>query len=178
MKNGFIKCTLSAMALLLSTALVQAADVTVSVPDVKGAAKTSVDATKAGAKAAADKTKAGAKATADKTKAGAKAATDKTKATAGAATDKTRATVDASKNKAKAATTGATAAIQPKIIDINNATAAELKAIPGVGDNYAAKIVAGRPYANKAQLKTRNILPAPLYEKVKDQIVAKQAVKK
>lgn len=63
------------------------------------------------------------------------------------------------------------------LIDINAATDAELKAIPGVGDAFAAKIVAGRPYANKTQLKSRKILPIPLYEQIKDRIIAKQPAK-
>jgi len=63
------------------------------------------------------------------------------------------------------------------LVDINSATDAELKAIPGLGDAYVAKIVVGRPYANKSQLKSRNILPGPVYEKVKDLIIAKQAKK-
>lgn len=62
-------------------------------------------------------------------------------------------------------------------IDINSATDAELKAIPGVGDAFAAKIIAGRPYANKTQLKSRKIIPVPLYEQIKDKIVAKQPAK-
>jgi DNA uptake protein ComE-like DNA-binding protein len=62
-------------------------------------------------------------------------------------------------------------------VDINAATDVELKAIPGIGDAYAAKIIAGRPYANKTQLKSRNILPAVVYEQVKDKIIAKQAKK-
>jgi competence protein ComEA len=63
------------------------------------------------------------------------------------------------------------------LVDINTATDAELKAIPGLGDAYVAKIVVGRPYANKTQLKSRNILPAPVYEKVKDLIIARQKKK-
>lgn len=59
-------------------------------------------------------------------------------------------------------------------VDINTATDAELKAIPGVGDAFAAKIIAGRPYANKTQLKSRKILPVPLYEQIKDRLIAKQ----
>ena len=68
-------------------------------------------------------------------------------------------------------------ATKAKIVDINTATAAELKAISGIGDAYSEKIIAGRPYANKAQLKSRKILPAIVYEQVKDQIIAK-ALKK
>lgn len=73
--------------------------------------------------------------------------------------------------KSKAADTKASA--KAKLVDINTATEAQLKAIPGIGDAYAAKIIAGRPYANKAQLKSRNILPANVYEQVKDMIIAK-----
>jgi len=62
-------------------------------------------------------------------------------------------------------------------VDINSATDAELKAVPGIGDVYAGKIIAGRPYSKKDQLKSRNILPGSIYEKVKDQIVAKQPKK-
>ena len=72
----------------------------------------------------------------------------------------------------------AKAAAKAKVVDINTASEAELKAIPGIGDVYAAKIIAGRPYTKKDQLKSRNILPAPVYEKTKDLIIAKQAAKK
>jgi DNA uptake protein ComE-like DNA-binding protein len=75
--------------------------------------------------------------------------------------------------KGKAKATDAKAVTKAKIVDINTATAAELKAISGIGDAYAEKIIAGRPYANKAQLKSRNILPANVYEQVKDLIIAK-----
>lgn len=69
------------------------------------------------------------------------------------------------------------APVKAKLVDINTAADAELKAVPGIGDAYAAKIIAGRPYANKAQLKSRNILPGNVYEQVKEMLIAK-AVKK
>jgi competence protein ComEA len=62
-------------------------------------------------------------------------------------------------------------------VDINTATEEQLKAIPGVGDVYSKKIIAGRPYAKKDQLKSKKIIPADLYEKIKEQIIAKQAKK-
>lgn len=60
------------------------------------------------------------------------------------------------------------------LIDINRASAEELKALPGIGDAYSAAIVKGRPYANKTQLKTRNVIPSGTYEKIKDKVIAKQ----
>jgi len=68
--------------------------------------------------------------------------------------------------------------VKAKIVDINSASEAELKAIPAIGDTYAAKIIAGRPYAKKDQLKSRNILPAPVYEQTKGLIIAKKTAKK
>ncbi|MBY0491435.1 MAG: helix-hairpin-helix domain-containing protein, partial [Gemmatimonadaceae bacterium] len=61
-----------------------------------------------------------------------------------------------------------------KQIDINSATAAELEAIPGIGKAFSAKIIGGRPYANKLQLVQKKILTQALYDKIKDQIIAKQ----
>lgn len=87
----------------------------------------------------------------------------------------------ATATKPKAATTQTPATMKPAAtapatdpVDINHATADQLKAVPGIGDVYAAKIIAGRPYANKSQLQSKKILPAAVYKKVSAKLVAKQ----
>jgi competence protein ComEA len=59
-------------------------------------------------------------------------------------------------------------------LDLNTATVEQLKVLPGIGDAYSQKIVAGRPYRTKLDLVHRKIITQAMYEKIKDQIIAKQ----
>jgi DNA uptake protein ComE-like DNA-binding protein len=59
-------------------------------------------------------------------------------------------------------------------VDINSASKAQLKKLPGIGDAEAAKIIAGRPYLSKAHLVTRDILSGVHYVQIKDLIIARQ----
>ena len=85
----------------------------------------------------------------------------------------TKAAVGTAKETAQGKGADVKAVVKAALVDVNSATEAQLKAIPGIGDVYAAKIIAGRPYANKTQLKSRNVIPAAVYEQVKEKIIAK-----
>ena len=77
----------------------------------------------------------------------------------------------------EAGKTGAAAKKAPakaELVDINSASKAELKKLPGVRDAEADKIVAGRPYLSKAHLVTRNIISQEVYDGIRTLIVAKQ----
>lgn len=60
------------------------------------------------------------------------------------------------------------------MLDLNSATEKELEALPGIGDAYAAKIIAGRPYKAKNELTQKGIVPEAAYEKIKNRVVARQ----
>lgn len=56
------------------------------------------------------------------------------------------------------------------LIGINGATVAQLNSLPGVGDVTSAKIIAGRPYSSIDELKSRKIVSASVFEKIRELI--------
>lgn len=62
-------------------------------------------------------------------------------------------------------------------VDINSASEMDIAAV-GIDKPVAKKIVEGRPYRNKRELVTRQLLTKEQYDKLKTLIVAKQPLKK
>jgi DNA uptake protein ComE-like DNA-binding protein len=79
------------------------------------------------------------------------------------------------KKEAPAPKSATKSADKTPLIDINSASKDELKALQGVGDVTAQKIIDNRPYKNKTQLVSKKIVSQSVYDKISGQIIAKQA---
>ena len=67
------------------------------------------------------------------------------------------------------------AATKAELIDLNSATKEQLMTLPGISGAFADKIIAGRPYKTKSELKSKKIVPAATYTKISSHVVAKQS---
>lgn len=65
-------------------------------------------------------------------------------------------------------------AVKKELLDINSASADELKSLKGIGEAYSAAIIKNRPYKGKDDLVHKKVLPEKTYAGIKDQIIAKQ----
>jgi len=91
-------------------------------------------------------------------------------------TGSTTKTTTPSKSSTSSSDTKSTSKTMTKttLMDINSATKEKLMTLPGIGDAYADAIIKGRPYANKTQLKSKNIVPDATYTKIQALVVATQ----
>ncbi|HVO65817.1 MAG TPA: helix-hairpin-helix domain-containing protein [Syntrophales bacterium] len=62
---------------------------------------------------------------------------------------------------------------QVQYVNINTASKNLLMTLPGIDDSLAQKIIDNRSYKNKEELKTKKIIPASIYEMIKNRIITK-----
>jgi DNA uptake protein ComE-like DNA-binding protein len=65
-----------------------------------------------------------------------------------------------------------------ELIDINTADKAKLMTLDGIGEARSDAIIKGRPYRAKNELADKGIIPQAVYDKIKEQIIARQPAAK
>lgn len=88
--------------------------------------------------------------------------------------EKTAQATSEMKNDAKALTDGVKEGWnrnQP--VDVNEASKEQLSSLPGMSTEGAERIIDGRPYGSASELVSRRIISQQEYDKIKDQITAK-----
>ncbi len=60
-----------------------------------------------------------------------------------------------------------------KPLDINTATAEQLRSLPGIGHAFSEKIIKGRPYKHRYDLVQKQIFPRDMYARIRDYVLAK-----
>ena len=61
-------------------------------------------------------------------------------------------------------------------IDLNMASVAELRGLPGMNAEYAHKIIQHRPYRWKHELLERQVIPDGVYDGIRDKVVTRRGV--
>jgi len=67
---------------------------------------------------------------------------------------------------------GPVRAARDMALDINTAQLPRLKSLTGIGEHYAKKIVEGRPYRDREELLTRQVLPHYIYGRIRERLCA------
>jgi DNA uptake protein ComE-like DNA-binding protein len=62
-----------------------------------------------------------------------------------------------------------------ELVDVNQATVAELMQVPGMTPVWAARIVRFRPYRSKLDLLDQGVVSPEVYQRIRDGVVAHRA---
>ena len=65
-----------------------------------------------------------------------------------------------------------------ELVDINQASLAELMQVPGMTAVWAGRIVRFRPYQTKLDLLEKGVVPAEVYQRIREGVVAHKAPQK